>query len=91
MQITAELRNWKKATYLNGDIYWGNVYNDTKGRFRNGARIHTSLVTGYSPDLNDEETTFVHTLNSVYLIRKDQEYRPPVEGLSEAQGAPYRG
>lgn len=44
-------------------IYWGNVYGDTKGRFRGGELIHTSWVVS-GPD----ENGIIKTRNSVYKI-----------------------
>lgn len=84
MQITAELRNWKKATYLNGDIYWGNVYNDTKGRFKNGALIRTSLVKAVQVHSCGSDILAI-TLNSVYLLKEEHRFTEP---RTEAQMCP---
>ena len=62
-QITGKLERWRIQRYPQGVIYWGFIYGDTKGRFRDGAYIHTSLV-----EKREEQT--IYTLNSVYELGK---------------------
>ncbi len=57
------LENW---SYKEGDLLvWGNVYDDTKGRFEDGSYIHTSQIVHL-----DIEGGHVRTLNSLYLLGK---------------------
>ena len=67
---TAILRNWKRIEHPQGHYYWGNVYDDIKERFKDGARIHTSHVVR-----EEDKGTYleVHTLNSIYILRKDND------------------
>jgi len=62
VDVTAELHNVKFVN-LSADakIAWGNVIGDSKRRFVDGTRIHTSLILKIEGDL-------IHTLNSVYRI-----------------------
>lgn len=66
-----KLENWKAVSYDDGDftLIWGNIYDDEKGRFRDGAYIHTSKV------LSSTETG-VQTLNTYYTLGKKAEDRP---------------
>lgn len=63
-QITGRLENWTIQKYPEGEIYWGSIYGDNKGRFLDGTFIHTSLVTSRAGDL-------IHTLNSTYILGKE--------------------
>lgn len=49
---------WPEGVY----IYWGLVFNDTKERFMDGERIHTSEVLSETPE-------YITTRNSVYRKR----------------------
>lgn len=62
-EITGKLENWWIQKYPQGEIYWGNIYNDAKGRFRDGIYIHTSLIL-------KRENQIIYTLNSVYELGK---------------------
>lgn len=62
-KITGRLENWTIQKYPQGEIYWGNIYGDIKGRFADGDYIHTSLITK-----RDEQ--IIHTLNSTYELGK---------------------
>jgi len=48
-------------------VYWGHVFNDRKGRFREGTWIHTSHVReGYRN--KKRGGCHIYTLNSVYRL-----------------------
>lgn len=69
MRHTAELRNWHQVIGANGTqgIFWGRVYNDRRGRWPDGRRIHTSVVTV----LIDHGLYYTAvTLNSTYRLPK---------------------
>ena len=51
------LENW----YKRGEVYCGQIYGDTKGRFQDGEMIHTSRVVS-----RDDYT--IRTLNSIYTL-----------------------
>lgn len=72
MKVTAELRNWFVDPR---GVYWGLIYNDSKKRYKDGVQVHTSLVQSVE-ELEGGESSLIHTLNSIYLIRKDQELKP---------------
>lgn len=63
-KITAELRNvtrradspWRPYDHLSGDIY-----NDSRGRFRDGERVSTSAIISVEGDI-------VTTRNSIYRV-----------------------
>jgi hypothetical protein len=44
-------------------LIWGDIYNDTKGRFADGTHIHTSPIKSV-----DFEEKVVHTKNSTYNL-----------------------
>lgn len=69
-KITGKLEQWSKDPMFN--IYWGYVYGDTKGRFRDGTWIHTSSVVKV-------EDGFVHTLNSLYELGEPMFIEPREE------------
>jgi hypothetical protein len=74
MRVTAELRAWYLEPSL--DICWGNCHGDIKGRFRDGALIHTSTIK----ELRDMGNHFLCiTLNSVYLLHKDRKLKTSSE------------
>jgi len=68
-EITARLEEWWYDE-LN-HIYWGNVYDDIRERWWEGARIHTSRVKKGQSNLKEGDT--VNTLNSTYLLGKKAE------------------
>jgi hypothetical protein len=68
VQPTATLRDCSKDYYGKQYIVWGNIYGDTRGRWRDGTRIHTSDVKSF-----DEATQILHTLNSSYKIENWRE------------------
>lgn len=72
MQVTGTLRNWTKGVGMYNSCYWGNLYGDSKGRWDDGTRIHTSLVKE-KKDCGDHYLLF--TLNSVYILPKEEEHR----------------
>ena len=69
--ITGTLHDWETASPVGSEEYviWGYVKGDTRGRFRDGLRIHTS---GISPEVFPidglKEGSVVKTRNSVYLL-----------------------
>lgn len=67
-EVTARLENWR----LDGfgfDIIWGEIYDDSKGRFPDGTTIHTSSIPGYKEKAKKfKKGDRVQTLNSVYLL-----------------------
>lgn len=77
MKVTAELRDWTKSP---GGIYWGRIYNDTKGRWPDGTRIHTSYVKS---EIDNGDHLLVVTLNSVYKLQKPFYKRSLTEAHTE--------
>ena len=75
MQVTATLKQWKKGTGWYHSCYWGNIYNDSKGRWSDGTRIHTSSVKE-KKDMGDHYLLI--TLNSVYILPKEEEFKNDV-------------
>lgn len=70
MKITAELRNWH---YNEGwNVFTGDIYDDTKGRWEDGTHIHTSTVV---ERIDDGERELIVTRNSVYVIYPDKASR----------------
>lgn len=63
--ITGRLENW---VWDERGIYWGNIYEDSRGRFNDGTWIHTSLVK--KEKKNRIEGDLVKTLNSIYILGK---------------------
>lgn len=77
MTITGELREWQADhSFPKHVIYWGRVFGDVKGRFKDGSRIHTSYVK-HVEDCGDH--LILTTRNSVYKLMKDQAYVHPRE------------
>lgn len=60
-QVTAELRISHFQDFPDGQIAWDYVFNDKKNRFRNGERIHTSLIL-------EQTDEYITTLNSIYKV-----------------------
>lgn len=64
-EITGRLESWWYDE-LN-HVLWGNLYEDTKGRWWDGAQIHTSVLSmPRNPDLS--EGMIIKTRNSTYLL-----------------------
>ena len=61
MNTTAKLENWIIQKYGDKEICWGNVYNDQKGRFKDGSLIRTSII-------EKREGNIITTLNSSYEL-----------------------
>lgn len=57
MDITGTLENWVKV----GQVIYGNIYGDSKGRFPDGLEIHTSRIDSI-------EDGIAYTRNSVYKL-----------------------
>ena len=55
--ITGTLQNWAKS----GQVFYGEIYGDSKGRFPDGTPIRTSRVEEIVGDT-------VYTLNSIYKL-----------------------
>lgn len=66
-EVTGKLDEWYSEEVW-GDymIVWGRVYGDTKKRFRDGFRIHTS----YFPKRELKEGDVIQTKNSTYVLGK---------------------
>ena len=70
MELTAELRRWKLAKTPQGYYYWGDIYGDSKKRWEDGTRIHTSQVMS---KVRYDSCTHVKTRNSLYVLKDDEE------------------
>jgi len=70
MKVTAELRSWSREQL--GEIKYakGTIYDDTKERWKDGTRIHTSYIREVK-DQGDHYLIF--TRNSLYKAMKNQE------------------
>lgn len=69
-EVTGILKNWKIVNSYGFDIVWGNVYDDAKERFSDGAYIHTSYVT----EKQDHGDYYIFvTRNSIYRCKKEEE------------------
>jgi hypothetical protein len=66
MSVTGRLENWSIDPRVN--VVWGNCYDDVHKRWRNGTRIHTSLVL--TAKVCIVEGAIISTLNSTYLLGK---------------------
>ena len=65
---TARLEHWYWDKHHN--IIYGYIYEDTRDRWWDGARIHTSLITSHTKG-HAAEGDIVTTLNSTYLLGKE--------------------
>lgn len=65
MRVTAELRDWHY--HQDYEVYTGEIFNDSKHRWKDGHRIVTSHVENI---VSFEHEIIVETLNSVYYLRK---------------------
>lgn len=61
VEITGTLKNVVRERHPIGDVLWGNIYGDVKGRFPDGHFVRTSLVQHFDGDV-------VYTRNSTYKI-----------------------
>lgn len=74
MQVTAILKDWKYDP--SWKVYYGRIYGDTKERWPDGTKIHTShVVSQHDCDIH-EGYTLVQTLNSVYALRAEDARKP---------------
>lgn len=62
-EVTGRLENWRWSPLEH--VYWGNIYDDIRGRFFDGQYIHTSYVICAEGDI-------AHTLNSTYKLGKPE-------------------
>lgn len=56
-QVTATLKNWKRV----GQVIYGDIYGDTKGRFVDGTNVRTSRI-------EEVVGNTVYTANSIYEL-----------------------
>lgn len=68
---TGRIENWHLCSFAGG--YWleGNVHEDARGRFPDGAYFHTSGIVGDHADL--KEGSVVQTVYSIYILGKQRE------------------
>jgi len=72
-EITGRLEAWCPDN-IYGRILWGTLYGDSKGRWKDGTRIHTSDIM--TPKEEWKEGVVIQTRNSTYLLGK-----PIVDGV----------
>lgn len=70
MKPTGRLENWKWDSSYN--VLWGQIYDDTQGRFPDGTHIHTSSIK-LSPENILAENHIIKTKNSFYLLGKPKD------------------
>lgn len=63
MKPTGTLENWYKDRIFN--IIWGEIYGDTKNRFVDGTKIHTSDLKSPGPYFKNK---VIATRNSFYIL-----------------------
>ena len=69
IEVTATLENWDYAINTMGDVlFFGEIHNDVKGRWRDGMRVRTSIVQGTWSSFKEGDV--VHTQNSTYQLGK---------------------
>ena len=56
-EITGTINDWVKS----GQVIYGKIYGDTRGRFPDGTQIRTSKIDSIEGDI-------VYTQNSVYKL-----------------------
>jgi hypothetical protein len=67
LAVTGKLENWKVFKIVDGVcLIWGNVYGDSKDRFVEGARIHTSAIK--SDGKHFKQGDIIDTMYSIYLL-----------------------
>ena len=57
------LKNWQLQRMGDAVVAWGEIYNDVKGRFKDGTFIQTSRIV-----VADFERGLIQTKNSVYKL-----------------------
>ncbi len=62
--VTGRLENWRRLPTAIGDIVFGDVFEDAKGRFPDGSTIRTSPVVSTTGDL-------LFTTYSIYRLGKE--------------------
>jgi hypothetical protein len=69
-EITGTLEQWRYEPHYN--VFWGYIYYDVKGRFWDGAHIHTSYIPSLSETRKFEGKTgdLIFTANSIYRLGK---------------------
>jgi hypothetical protein len=67
--VTAELRNWSRETVHGIALIVGDVYGDSKGRWKDGTYIRTSNLLGVT---EGSDFFLFQTRNSVYKCYKSQ-------------------
>lgn len=68
-ELTGKLNNWSPQYNWIGElILWGDLEGDSKGRWIDGTRIHTSPLSDPRKDLCEGMT--VETKYSLYLLGK---------------------
>ncbi len=66
-EFTGTLEDWWYDEI--NHVIWGNIYGDSKGRFREGAYIHTSNLRMSKKEMLDhQEGDEVLTMNSRYRL-----------------------
>lgn len=68
--ITAELRSWSRENIGGTKFLMGRIYGDTKDRWPDGTRIHTSFLVNEEDAGDDIVFT---TRNSIYRCPKGSE------------------
>jgi len=63
--ITGRLENWS-YDHIN-HVMWGNLFDDAKERFREGAYIHTSNLR-HPKKTEFKQGMTINTMNSSYLL-----------------------
>lgn len=56
-EVTGTLKNWKRV----GQVIYGDIYGDTKGRFVDGTNVRTSRI-------EEIVGNTVYTANSIYEL-----------------------
>lgn len=80
--ITAELRSWSRESFGKKKFLMGKIYGDTKGRWPDGTRIHTSYLVNEEDAGDDIVFT---TRNSIYRCPRGSEI-PGGEKISKSSG-----
>ena len=71
--VTGELRKWQY--HEKGNFYTGYLFNDKKGRWRDGQFMLTSSVQEAHVY---EDYYIIVTMNSTYLLKKSEEWKDGV-------------
>lgn len=78
IKITGRLEGWHQDN-LYEFILWGNIFGDSKQRFRDGTRIHTSYIV--TPSDEWKEGAVVKTRNSTYLLGTPYKETPVIRAV----------